>query len=167
MAENLSPKEDWDKVVDVVDQLEELLLNEYQRDRSHPHFMDLVENRIHDLIPRVKRLASTVAQKLTDPERSEQPRMTEIQASKLAIEVQDASNSRGVARLLVRLVDRACEDAKCSDGAAGDPAVYLVMDKLASLGLYEQSLGGAFPEHYASCKAHVAAALEAAGVEVP
>jgi len=68
---------------------------------------------------------------------------------KKALMCQDGVNPRAIARLLVEAVDAACEGTG-SDGAKGDSAVYLVMDKLASLGLYPQSFDG-YGEHYDTC----------------
>jgi len=69
-----------------------------------------------------------------------------------ALDVQDACNPRGIARLLVELIDEACEDESSTDGAKGNAAVYLVMDKLASLGLYHQRFGDPFNDYYDECK---------------
>lgn len=72
-----------------------------------------------------------------------------------AISCQDACNPRAVARLLVELVDAACDRADSTYGAIGDSSVYLVMDKLASLGLYVQAIPGNYHQAYATCKAVV------------
>jgi hypothetical protein len=71
--------------------------------------------------------------------------------NRAALDVQDGVNPRGIARLLVAAVDLACEEEQSTDGAGGNAAVYLIMDKLASLGLYPQHFGGDFPQHYATC----------------
>jgi len=71
------------------------------------------------------------------------------EACKRALAVQDAVNPRAVARLLVDLLDRACKEG--TDRAKGDSPVYLVMDKLASLGLYPQAFNGPFREGYQNC----------------
>lgn len=76
--------------------------------------------------------------------------MTKKEACEKALAVQNGCNPRGIARLLVEVVDRAC--AESTDGAKNDPAVYLVMDKLASLGLYPQSFGIEFSRHYDDCE---------------
>lgn len=72
---------------------------------------------------------------------------------KEAYEIQNACNPRAVARLLVDAIDDACDRNNGTDGAAGDSAVYLIMDKLASLGLYKQSFDmDEISKHYDECR---------------
>ena len=78
--------------------------------------------------------------------------MTQQEARKKALAVQDACNPRAVARLLVEVIDSACENGGGTAGARGNSAVYLVLDKLASLGLYEQCFEpNTYSKHYDAC----------------
>lgn len=68
-----------------------------------------------------------------------------------AYNIQNAVNPRAIARLLVEAIDDACERNNGTAGAQGDSAVYLIMDKLASLGLYPQHFGDDYSRHYKVC----------------
>lgn len=75
--------------------------------------------------------------------------LTAKEAARKALLVQDACNPRGVARLLVEVIDRACEHD--SDGVQEDPATILVLDKLCSLARYRDDMT-LYSKAYAACK---------------
>jgi hypothetical protein len=53
---------------------------------------------------------------------------------KVARDIQDACNTSGVARELIRVIEDAARDPQCGRGRlASDPAVVAVIDKLSSL----------------------------------
>jgi hypothetical protein len=53
---------------------------------------------------------------------------------KVAHDIQNACNTSGVARELIRVIENAAQDPQCGRGRlAHDPAVVAVIDKLSSL----------------------------------
>lgn len=69
-----------------------------------------------------------------------------------AIECQDACNPRPVARLLVEAICNACDLKQSTDGAANDPVVYLLMDKLISMRLHNDTNISSYHNAYEACK---------------
>lgn len=72
---------------------------------------------------------------------------------RVAVEVQDAVNLRGLAREFVKVVEQASEETGSTQATYSDPAVVLFVNKFESLCRSDAR----FSEAYKACKAKVSA----------